>query len=72
MKTLTTLRKFILSESQCKLISGGANEYYCWTSRDFTYYSDTDDTGGSSESGQPINCSQVAVVSSIIEDAEGF
>ena len=73
MKTLKTLRKFILSESQCKLISGGAREYYCWTSGDFTYYSDSDDTGNSSESGQPINCSPIAVVSSIVvEDAEGI
>jgi hypothetical protein len=72
MKTLTTLRKFILSESQCKLISGGASEYYCRASGNFTYYSDTDDTGGASESGQPINCSPVAVVPSIVEDAEGF
>lgn len=64
MKTLKTLQKFILSESQCKLIFAGANEYYCWTSGDYTYYSDTDDTGNPSESGRPINCSPVAVVSS--------
>ncbi|WP_299684925.1 hypothetical protein [uncultured Dokdonia sp.] len=68
MKKLKKLEKFILSESQCKLIAGGANEYYCWTSGDFTYYSDTDDTGNASESGRPINCSPVAVVSNIVEE----
>lgn len=64
MKNLQALKEFQIKPTTTKLVIGGAQEYYCWTSGTFTYTSDTDDTGSPSESGDPINCSPVAVASS--------
>ena len=62
MKSLKKFESFRLKKNQLTAIAGGADEYYRWTQGTFMYFSDTDDTGNPSESGDPINCSPVAVV----------
>ena len=62
MKKLKMLREFQIKPTTTRLVIGGTQEYYCWTSGSFTFISDSDRTGESTEDGTPVNCTAIAEV----------